>query len=403
MKTKALHFDVANERRKEYPYFTLASAHSPGQDAEGQQIQLFGHTPGHINCPACELSKSSMESSVLKTFALKEAALLWLEEDVERYVKPSTLKSYKKYLRRLEEFDFPRLEQIHSGHLREYQRWREAGKYAASCINHDLNTLSQILEKAGLWKAIKDQYRPLPLPAWTPPRVLTDQEEEAFFKVAASKPDFALAYWVASLSNQTSATGCELRKLQLKHIDLESPRPILYVPSEAVKNEYRARVIPLNDRGEIQLRRILERARRLGASKPEHYLFPFRSKRNFFDPTRPASDSFIRKQWNKLVDVAIIMGAISFRVRPHDMRHQIVTKMLEAGIPEQTVMSITGHVSRQMLEHYSHQRIDAKSQAVDHISPDRKRTPRHEKAPGDQEYFHRNHKNSYRRNTERGA
>ena len=47
--------------------------------------------------------------------------------------------------------------------------------------------------------------------------------------------------------------------------------------------------------------------------------------------------------------------------------------MLEAGAPEQTVMSIAGHVSRQMLEHYSHQRIDAKAKVLDLINPDKRK------------------------------
>ena len=73
------------------------------------------------------------------------------------------------------------------------------------------------------------------------------------------------------------------------------------------------------------------------------------------------------------MDAAIEQGAINFRIRPHDLRHQIVTKLLEAGAPEQTVMSIAGHVSRQMLEHYSHQRIDAKAKALNMINPVKKK------------------------------
>lgn len=147
---------------------------------------------------------------------------------------------------------------------------------------------------------------------------------------------------------------------------------MLYVPSDAVKNEYRARVIPLNERGAIQVRRILTRAYTLGSIRPEHYLFPFRVAARKYDPARPANPWFIYKQWNKLVDAALAARAISFRIRPHDLRHQIITKMLEAGAPEQTVMTIAGHVSRQMLEHYSHQCIDAKARVLNMINPVKK-------------------------------
>jgi len=272
-----------------------------------------------------------------------------------------------------------RLNAIHIGHFREYQKINGAltedgrPRFVPSSINHDLNTLAQILAQAGLWEAIKPFYKPLPLPRWVPPRVLTEEEEDRFFEIAANNPAFSMAYWISSLTNNTSASGSELRNLQLKHVALDSNPPLLYVPSEAVKNEYRARVIPLNERGEIQAQRILERAYSLGCTRPEHYLFPFRLTHGRYDPTRPASPWFIYKQWNKLVDAAIEQGAIDFRIRPHDLRHQIITKMLEAGAPEQTVMSIAGHVSRQMLEHYSHQRIDAKAKVLNMLNPVKKK------------------------------
>lgn len=45
-------------------------------------------------------------------------------------------------------------------------------------------------------------------------------------------------------------------------------------------------------------------------------------------------------------------------LRFHDLRHQCVTELLEGGAPEATVLSIAGHVSRRMMEHYSHVRME---------------------------------------------
>jgi integrase len=48
-------------------------------------------------------------------------------------------------------------------------------------------------------------------------------------------------------------------------------------------------------------------------------------------------------------------------LRPHDLRHHAITKLAESSeASEQTIMSIAGHVSREMLEHYSHIRQEAK-------------------------------------------
>jgi hypothetical protein len=56
------------------------------------------------------------------------------------------------------------------------------------------------------------------------------------------------------------------------------------------------------------------------------------------------------------------------RLRFHDLRHTAITKLAESQASDQTVMSIAGHVSRQMLEHYSHIRMAAKRSALDSIA-----------------------------------
>jgi intergrase/recombinase len=55
------------------------------------------------------------------------------------------------------------------------------------------------------------------------------------------------------------------------------------------------------------------------------------------------------------------------------MRHTVATKMAEAGVPESTMLAIMGHMSRAMLERYSHIRMAAKREAVKSLSlPDLK-------------------------------
>lgn len=50
--------------------------------------------------------------------------------------------------------------------------------------------------------------------------------------------------------------------------------------------------------------------------------------------------------------------------RPHDLRHHAITKLAESQASEQTIMAIAGHVSQEMLEHYSHIRLEAKRKAL---------------------------------------
>jgi hypothetical protein len=47
----------------------------------------------------------------------------------------------------------------------------------------------------------------------------------------------------------------------------------------------------------------------------------------------------------------------------------VITRMLECGAPEKTVMAVAGHISKQMLDHYSHIRMEAKMSVVNAIEP----------------------------------
>jgi integrase len=54
--------------------------------------------------------------------------------------------------------------------------------------------------------------------------------------------------------------------------------------------------------------------------------------------------------------------------RLHDLRHTALTKMAEAGVPESTMLALAGHMSRAMLERYSHIRMAAKRDAVEALA-----------------------------------
>jgi hypothetical protein len=44
-----------------------------------------------------------------------------------------------------------------------------------------------------------------------------------------------------------------------------------------------------------------------------------------------------------------------------------ITELCEMGLSDMTIMGIAGHVSREMLEHYSHIRLQAKRQALENL------------------------------------
>jgi Phage integrase family len=72
--------------------------------------------------------------------------------------------------------------------------------------------------------------------------------------------------------------------------------------------------------------------------------------------------------WRALRHAASLDG-----LRFHDLRHTVITELGEMGVADHVLESITGHLSRRMLEHYSHIRSDAKRQALDALDVQRGR------------------------------
>ena len=91
-------------------------------------------------------------------------------------------------------------------------------------------------------------------------------------------------------------------------------------------------------------------------SRSIYYLFPF-GKPTPNDPTRPITD--VTSAWEALRKRAGV------QCRLHDLRHTAATKMAEAGVPESTMLALMGHMSRAMMERYSHIRMAAKREAVE--------------------------------------
>jgi integrase len=116
------------------------------------------------------------------------------------------------------------------------------------------------------------------------------------------------------------------------------------------------RVLPVNDDLAIVLATHREWfVERFGEPKPEHYLFPW-GKPVPADPLRHATD--ITWGWDQL------RAATGVRCRLHDLRHTFATRLAENGVSESTMLALMGHMSRAMLERYSHIRVAAKRDAM---------------------------------------
>jgi integrase len=286
----------------------------------------------------------------------------------ELHLKPRSIENYRCHFRHLLQFFGReiRLDGFHEGNIRDYQRWRiRSGEnprgVGSSCINHEVSALSQVLTLANLWKPIAGFYEALPNPRWTPPKVLKHEEEERFFRIAATQPRWKTACHASMITANTTVTGCELRGLRLKDIGLEERIPQVHVV-EITKNQNRVRAVPLNQVAAMAFKALIQLAETHGANQPDHFLFPYRLRSGKHDPTRPASPTFIRNAFRSIARKAGLPW-----LTPKSFRHQAMTKLLESGAPDETVRAIAGHASRRAMEYYSHIRMEAKSAALEKL------------------------------------
>ncbi len=194
-------------------------------------------------------------------------------------------------------------------------------------------------------------------------RALEESERKKLIGTAATKSRWLVAYCAAVLALNTTMRSVEIKGLRWRDVDLF--KKTLTVKRNTTKTDAGERVIPLNRDavwalGEIWKRsEVYAKTEGSGFSEvlPEHYVFPA-CEHYRLDPSKPMKSW--RNAWRSLTTEAGLKG-----LRFHDLRHSSITVLAEAGLSDQTVMSIAGHVSPQMLRHYSHIRLAAKREAVD--------------------------------------
>jgi integrase len=318
---------------------------------------------------ALEAQDEGRLPSDMAKWPLDKAAAQWLAVR-EQQVSASTLsaRTYEseRYLLRslLKGFSVKRLDDITIHDIEDYRLLR--GRIVSPrTVNVEMKILRMILRRAKTWNRLADDYKPLPENKRGLGRALSPEQEMHLFEVASSNPDWEVAYNAAVLAAHTTARSEELRGLRLADVD-----PIertMTIRRSSTKTDAGCRIVPLDKAATWALVRLIDRARLLGAINLEHYLFPFcqfRQTKNGtspagrgYDPSRPTTGW--RSAWESLREKA---GLPSLRF--HDLRHHCITRLAELGTPDHVIMSIAGHVSKEMLEHYSHIRMEAKRAAV---------------------------------------
>lgn len=379
----------------------------------------MNHTPGHRDCPACRAKAFTEQLEIAGDSAFPEAAALWIKSREfngsrgARFVSPRSLQDFAEYAHSLSRFfaqpveppELPlTLREIHLGHLRQYQEDRSNGllgptpeelfprfakrlakKLKVSIddvrgnpemlaiveaqiaaypqrevnpnkVNQEVAMLIRVMKVAGVWTPqMEEKYEPLQHVESDIPQALTPDEQDWFLRKAREISEFVYCYAVLGIH----ATLSTKEERSLKIGDVNTDSGIVMVRNESAKNKYRIRTIPLTAEAVWAVQRMIERANAMGSTSPQHYLMPFRLTPGQFDPNRSMTVSGIKYPWNEIRRVASLPW-----FTPYDLRHTGCTRYAEDGMSIHILLSMAGHMSRKMQQHYIHISEAAKRKAV---------------------------------------
>jgi integrase len=249
-----------------------------------------------------------------------------------------------------------RLPDVTEDAVRRYIKTRIAEKVSGRTINMEVGEFSRAIGKpwSFLWPKVRKQEERKDIG-----RALSPEEETRLLESAGKKGRWHTAAIIVRALLLTGMRSGELTGAAWGQVDFE--RRVLTV-GRAKTSCGTGRQIPMNNDLFVLLSaHAAWFTEKFGETRPEFYLFPFGSVPN--DPTRPTTT--LKTAWDSIRKDA----GVSCRL--HDLRHTAITKLAEAGVPESTMLSLVGHMSRAMLERYSHIRMAAKREAVESLGTKR--------------------------------
>ena len=239
--------------------------------------------------------------------------------------------------------------------IRAYFGDRKNAGVANKTINLELGVIRGVLKRAKRWHLFADEIKPLPVRHQVG-RALSPEEKRGLQRAARNNAGWENARLAMTLALNTTMRACEIKGLQWKDVDFLE-RTITIRQS---KTDSGRRLIPMNGEAFEAVIELYHRAQKVLGAEPQHFVFPA-CENGTVDPAIPQRSW--RSAWRSLREEAGLKD-----LRFHDLRHHAITELAESQASEQTIMAVAGHVSRQMLEHYSHIRLDAKRQAVEALS-----------------------------------
>jgi integrase len=235
---------------------------------------------------------------------------------------------------------------------------------SARTINMEVSTLRMILKWAKLWKGIEDDVKMLPERKQVG-KALTAEQAKTLLGACRKSPQPSLYTAVVVFCNTALRNG-ELRKAKWRQVDFFRAE---FTVGTAKTDGSTGRVVPLNATA-LEAFRVWKM--NWPDAGPDDFIFPSQKLKYQGEGTWKARGKMVayatdtskplgswKRSW------ASAQKAAGIAARIHDLRHHANTVMVELGTSISALKSITGHLTDEMVEHYTHIRDEAKRKAVE--------------------------------------
>jgi integrase len=301
----------------------------------------------------------------------KLAAKQWLADKTA--LAPSSYKRYEQCVENLKrQFAGQLVCDIEAQDIAEYQHKRLNAGVSNRTVNYEVITLGGILKKFHVWGDLSEDVKSLDENHDVGRALSRDDEESLLKAIQQNRTPALLPLFLFSVD--TGMRASEVRALRKRDLKLVWSDGVLksgeLVVPKSKTPAGTGRLIPLTQRVCGILTIWLSRFPNAG---PDSYVFP-RHKIGIagneqspviwsVDLARPIRSW--KTAWANACKTAKV------RYRWHDLRHTFISRLAEnPEVSEETLRALAGHVSKQMLERYSHIRTQPKRKAIASLERD---------------------------------
>ncbi len=252
--------------------------------------------------------------------------------------------------------------------IADLQERREKEGKSGRTSNAELGVLRQILKRYRLWNSLTERGNvKFKAERRDVGRSISREDEAKLLdEIRQSRSPALLPLFVMAVD--TGLRASELRHLRHRDLDLTWADGLIesgtLVVSRSKTEGGKGRMVPLTRRACAVLSLWLSR---FPDAEPDSYAFPAHCVGFAGNERKPALYNLdLTKpigEWKSAWNVARAAAKLNYRW--HDARHTFISRLAEnPNVSEQTITALAGHVSKRMLERYSHIRAQAKRDAI---------------------------------------